>query len=138
MRSLGWGGFGLRFLFALALVMFTYNPSGYSYFHWVDDTLPDINPYIALAGVLLLTGWVIYMRATLRSLGFFGLLLLTAVVACLIWMLVDLDVVDISQGAPMAWLISVLTALVLAVGISWSHIRRRLTGQVDMDDVDEG
>jgi len=27
--------------------------------------------------------------------------------------------------------------VILAVGMSWSHIRRRLSGQADMDDVDE-
>jgi hypothetical protein len=26
---------------------------------------------------------------------------------------------------------------VLATGMSWSHIRRRLSGQADVDDVDE-
>ena len=25
---------------------------------------------------------------------------------------------------------------ILAVGISWSHIRRRMTGQVDVDEVE--
>ncbi len=31
----------------------------------------------------------------------------------------------------------VLFATVMAVGLSWSHIRRRVSGQVDADDVDE-
>jgi hypothetical protein len=33
----------------------------------------------------------------------------------------------------------VLVALcgVLATGISWSHIRRRISGQVDVDEIDE-
>ena len=28
-------------------------------------------------------------------------------------------------------------SLVLGVGLSWSHIRRAISGQADMDDVDE-
>ena len=28
-------------------------------------------------------------------------------------------------------------SLILAVGLSWSHIRRRLTGQVDVDDLED-
>ena len=30
-----------------------------------------------------------------------------------------------------------MLALILAVGLSWSHIRRQLTGQVDVDDVED-
>ena len=29
-------------------------------------------------------------------------------------------------------------SLVLATGMSWSHIRRKMTGQIDVDDVEEG
>ena len=28
-------------------------------------------------------------------------------------------------------------SLLLATGMSWSHIRRRLTGQLDVDDVED-
>ena len=137
MRRFGWGGFGLRFLFAFALVLASYNPSGYSYYHWLEDTLPDINPYICLAGLVLLIGWVVYLRATVRSLGFLGLLLLGAVFGCVLWMLFDWGWFDPAQGEVVAWLLVLMQAFILAIGISWSHIRRRLTGQVDIDDVDE-
>ena len=32
----------------------------------------------------------------------------------------------------------VILALVLATGMSWSHVRRRISGQADVDAVDEG
>ena len=32
--------------------------------------------------------------------------------------------------------IVLLCAIVLAIGMSWSHVRRRLTGQADVDEVD--
>jgi len=42
-----------------------------------------------------------------------------------------------SGGATWAfWTLTVL-AFVLGIGLSWSHVRRRLSGQADMDDVDE-
>ena len=34
------------------------------------------------------------------------------------------------------YIILVVISGVLATGISWSHIRRRMTGQVDVDDVE--
>ena len=35
MKSISFSGFGLRFLFALLLVLLSYNPSSYSYAHWL-------------------------------------------------------------------------------------------------------
>jgi hypothetical protein len=37
----------------------------------------------------------------------------------------------------MIWIGLVMVATILAIGMSWSHVRRRLTGQADVDDVDE-
>lgn len=137
MKSLTWSGFSSRLLVALVLVFTTYNPSGYSYYDWVRQVWPGLDPYVALAGILLVIGWVIYLRATLRSLGLIGLLLVAAVCACIIWLLFDWGVLSLQRRDIVAWVILSLQAFVLAVGISWSHIRRRLSGQVDIDDVDE-
>jgi hypothetical protein len=35
------------------------------------------------------------------------------------------------------WLSILLASLVLGIGLSWSILRRRISGQVDIDDVDE-
>ncbi len=139
MRSneLTWQGFGLRWLFAVALVLVTYNPSGYSYVHWVISIFPSITPYIALAGLGLAIGWAIYVRATLRSLGPLGIGLIVGVLACFFWLLFDLGVLTLERSTAIAWLVLVFQSLILAVGMSWSHIRRRLSGQYDSDDVDQ-
>lgn len=136
MNSLTWPGFTVRLAFAVLLVFVTYNPSGYSYYHWLKMTFPGLSPYVALAGVLLAIGWVIYVRATLRSLGAVGLILTIAVCACILWLLFDLGVLSLEHSKTIAWVILVFQALILSVGMSWSHIRRRLSGQVDTDDVD--
>lgn len=137
MARFGWAGFGLRLLFAVVLVFLTFNPSGYSYYHWVKDVLPNFNPYIALAGIVLLIGWVIYIRATLRSLGFIGITLVVAVCACFVWMFYYWGWLDKDSSNALAWICLVVLSMIFAVGMSWSHIRRRISGQVDMDDVDE-
>ena len=137
MRTITASGFALRFLFALVLVLLTYNPSTYSFYHWLLTSLSAITPYIAIAGLLLLIGWVIYLRATLRSLGFIGILLAGLFFACLIWLLVYWGVLALDKFSTLAWVTEILLAALLAIGMSWSHIRRRLSGQVDMDDVNE-
>lgn len=134
-------GFFLRFIFALALVYVTYNPTGLSYYHWAKDVFIGdgtfLSPPFALISVILLIGWTIYLRATLRSLGGFGLLLALAFFAIIIWWLVDLGLLGINNVSVFSYIVLFLIAAVLAVGMSWSHLRRRMSGQADMDDVDE-
>lgn len=137
MERLTPAGYGLRLLFALVLVMATYNPSEYSYYHWLKDTLPQFNPLLAICGILLVIGWVIYIRATLRSLGPIGLTLASLFLAAIIWWLIDLGWLKLETLTAVSWVIIVILAVILSVGMSWSHIRRRLAGQVDADDVED-
>ena len=136
MQPISLQGFLMRFLFALLLVMLTYNPGGYSYVHWVQDSLTKLTPLLGLAGMSLVIGWVIFLRATLRSLGLIGLILATLFFSAILWLLIDWSWLGMNNVTAMSWVILVLISAVLAVGISWSHIRRKLTGQVDSDDVD--
>jgi hypothetical protein len=136
-----WNSFFLRFVFALILVYATYNPTGMSYFHWLKDAIAGegtlFSPPFAMATVVLLIGWTIYLRATFRSLGGLGLGLALAFFAIIIWWLVDIGLIGIDSISVFSYIILFLVSAVLAVGMSWSHIRRRISGQVDMDDVDE-
>ncbi len=135
--TFGWSSFGLRFLFALILVGVSYNPEGWSYVHWALTEWSSFNALKALVGLLLLAAWTIYLRATLRSLGPIGLTLTIALFACLIWVLVDFQLLDVGSARAVTYAAMFVVVCVMAIGISWSHVRRRLSGQVDADDVDE-
>ncbi len=137
MTSFSFASFSLRLVFALLLVLLSYNPSGYSYVNWLAETISEPTPWLALAGIVLVIGWVIFIRATLRSLGPIGLVLISLLVAVLIWALVDLGVIALDGSSAFVWVIEVFVATILAVGMSWSHIRRRMSGQVDVDDIEE-
>jgi hypothetical protein len=137
MKELTVQGFLLRFLFALLLVMLTYNPSGYSYVHWLKNSFSDFSPLLGLAGVSLIIGWVIYIRATLRSLGLIGLILAALFFAAILWLFIDWGWLSLKNVTVINWVVSILISAILAVGISWSHIRRKISGQIDADDVDE-
>lgn len=136
-KEFNWMGFLLRLLGALAIVFATYNPSGYSYLHWVFTELSAFNVYKALAGITLVIGWVVYLGATGRSLGAWGVLLATAFFGTLIWLVVDIGIVPADSAQAITWLILFVVAIVLATGMSWSHVRRRLSGQADVDDVED-
>ncbi len=126
-----------RFVAALAMVFATYNPSGYSYYDWVNDALPAFSVPMIFLGVVLLIVWTVFIRATLRSLGALGLVLAAAFFGTLLWMVIDWGWIPADNVTAVTWIVLVALSGVLAVGMSWSHIRRRLSGQADMDDVDE-
>jgi hypothetical protein len=129
--------FGLRFLFSVILIFATYNPEGYSYYHWVAGVFPSISIEQAFVGVALVIGWVVYLRATLRSLGLIGVILACAFFGLMLAMLFKWEWISFEATKMVAYVVEILLAVILAVGMSWSHIRRRLSGQMDMDDVDE-
>ncbi len=91
---------------------------------------------MAMAGIALLIAWIVFLRATLESLGLLGIVLGGALFACLIWWLIDIKVLSLDSPSELTWIILLVLSLILASGMSWSHIRRRLTGQVDVDDHD--
>lgn len=128
--------FLLRVLFALALVLLTFNPSGHSYYHWLADGFPSVQPTEAIAGILLLIGWLFFVRSTLAAIGKLGIALLLALFAAIVWWMVSQGWLDVSDRSTMAWVVLVILGVVLGVGMSWSHIRRRLSGQAAVDRVD--
>lgn len=137
MKMFGFEGIAIRFVFALVLVFASYNPSKYSYFHWAQSTLPQFTPLLAICGLLLVITWGIYIRATFRSLGVLGVILAGAFFASFVWLFYDLGWLSVNDVGAMTWVVLLIISLMLAIGISWSHLRRRITGQVDIDDVDE-
>ncbi len=136
------GSYLLRLLSAFTLVFASYNPlMPWSYYEWAIapavSNFSLITPIQGLIGIVLLIGWVILLRATSRSLGFFGILLGAALCAAIIWVLVDRGWVSLGVNDVLSWIILIAIALLLGTGLSWSHIRRRITGQLDVDEVDD-
>lgn len=128
--------FVLRWLTAFALLAATDNPTSFKYVKWVMTQGERPVSLMVLAGLLLLIGYIIYLRATLRSIGGFGMLLVLALVGALLWVLYDFGVLSLDNTGLNVWLGLLALSLVLGVGLSWSHVRRALSGQADMDDVD--
>ncbi len=130
-------GFLLRWLFALVLVAATFNPTRWNFVRWARDHFSDQLPVTVLLGLILVVAYVIYIRATLRSIGGFGIVLVTAVVAALLWVLFDWGWLTLENPAFNQWIGILAISLVLGVGLSWSFVRRALSGQYDVDDHDE-
>jgi hypothetical protein len=126
-----------RLLFSLALVLLTFNPTGHSYYHWLADGFPSIQPLEAIAGIALLIAWLVFVRSTLAAIGTLGLVLLIAFFAAVVWWVVSRGWLDVSNRSAMAWVVLLVLGLVLGIGMSWSHVRRNLSGQASVDRVDQ-
>ncbi len=127
--------FGLRLLFALILVLVTYNPTSFNYISWAMAQYQINLSIVVLNGLILLIGYIVYLRATFRSIGPMGMILAAAVLGAVVWVAADNGLLDPQNSTLMVWIGLIGISLVLAVGLSWSHIRRRISGQSDMDDV---
>ncbi len=136
-KSFGIPDFLWRVAASLLLVLITFNPSGYSYFHWFKEAFSGTgtSPLHYFVGVVLLAGWAIFIIATSRSLGKFGTVLSAAIIGTGIWLLADIGVVQAGSATAITWLALIALAVLLAVGLSWAHIWRRLSGQIEVDEV---
>ncbi|MCO4846609.1 MAG: hypothetical protein KC448_01390 [Yoonia sp.] len=129
-------GFLIRWAFAFLLLATTYNPTQWNFVRWTMAHDQNMLSVTVLIGLVLMIGYIIYLRATLRSIGLFGMLLVLAVAGTLLWVLFDQGIIDLTNPTMNTWLGIIVMSLVLAIGLSWSIVRRKISGQADVDDVD--
>ncbi|MEM9229865.1 MAG: DUF6524 family protein [Pseudomonadota bacterium] len=129
--------FLIRWAAALFLVLATFNPTSLNYVSWARDNWNTSTPMVALVGLVLFVCYVIYFRATFRSIGLVGIGLVVALFGALLWVLWDMGIISFENPTVLTWLGLVVLSLIMGVGLTWSIIRRRLTGQMDVDDVQQ-
>jgi hypothetical protein len=122
-----------RMAVALGVVLLTYNPTGHSFYHWAIRDFSNITAIKAFSGVVLLAGWIICIRAALTSLGSLGLVLSALVLATLVWVLVDYGLLNPDRPSLLSWISLIMIGIILGIGLSWSLLRTRVTGQVEVD-----
>lgn len=127
----------IRWGFALVLVMATYNPTQWNLVRWATANYSETLPVVVLVTLIVLLGWIIYVRATLRSIGPVGVVLILAVVGALVWVFYDQGWLDVGNTTVMTWIGLIALSLVLGIGMTWSIIRRSISGQLDVDEIDE-
>lgn len=126
-----------RWLGAFLLLAATFNPTEMNYIRWARANVETQLPLTVLLGLLLFVGYFIYLHATIRSIGTFGMLLIGAIFGSLIWVLIDWGVLSLENTDVNLWLGLFALSLVLGIGLSWSIIYRQLSGQIDVDDLED-
>jgi hypothetical protein len=126
-----------RWFGAFVLLAATFNPTEWNYVRWAMANHEAQLPLTVFLGLLLAIGWIICINATLNSIGVFGMLLVAAVFGALVWVLLDWGVLDLANTRTNLWLGILALSLILGIGLSWSILQKRLTGQVDVDEIDD-
>jgi len=73
----------------------------------------------------------------LAGTGTLGVALAALLLGAIIWLLFDIGLLKADSVSAITWISLVCLAAVLAVGVSWSHVWRRVTGQINVEDVDD-
>jgi hypothetical protein len=124
-------GILVRMLSVLFLVGATYNPSGYSFYHWVFRGNGDYWALKIFLGFLIIFGYVFCVYATWRSMRLLLSIPLLVVLGCGLWLLSDWGVLDLSDWLQRTLAFEAVLVILLGTGVSFSLIRYRLSGQLD-------
>ena len=125
----------LRLLGAFLLLAATFNPTQWNYVKWSIASGNTQLPLTLFLGLLLLAGYLIYVLATLRAIGTFGVLLLAAIAGSLLWLLNSWGLLSLRNPNSNTWIGLIILSFILAIGLSWSHLRQKLTGQATVDEI---
>lgn len=131
-------GFALRWLFAFVLLAATYNPTQWSFVRWATANWQDQLPLAVFSALVLLVAYVLFFTAVLRGIGAKGVILILAVIAALVWVLYDFGWLSLENRSANTWIALFALSVVLAIGMYWGILWRRLSGQLEVDEDEAG
>ena len=120
-----------RWLMSASVVFSAYNPSGYSYYHWVTQT-EGFSPLQVLAGLAIFISALAIARMAFLSVGYIGSAIIAALVMMAIVFCVGLDFIEMEDVEITTYTVQFWISFVLAVGTGWSFIQRRISGERDV------
>ncbi|WP_282059584.1 DUF6524 family protein [Roseobacter litoralis] len=126
-----------RWMGAFVLLAATFNPTQYNYIMWLQTYGAQNLSIAVLVGLVLAVAYIVFLRATLRSIGPLGMGLILGIFAAAVWVLHDFGVLALDNQNLNVWLALFALSAVLGIGLGWSHVRRALSGQTDVDDIDD-
>ena len=124
-------GILVRMMAVLMLVAATYNPSGYSWYHWVEQTGTEHWIAKLFTFFVLISGYIVCVNATIRSLGLILGIPFVLLIVTMVWLAADHGWIDLSNWLHRTLVIQGSLVLLLGTGTSFSIIRYRLAGQMD-------
>jgi hypothetical protein len=129
-------GILLRWLGAFLLLAAIFNPTSFNFVTWARLNWEAQTPLIVFTGLILGVAMMVYLVATMRSIGILGVLIIAAIFAAGLWVLTDWGLLALGNSDLTVWLAIFALSLILGIGLSWSILRQRLSGQASVDEID--
>ena len=133
MRPLTFRGFFVRWAIASTLLLATYNPTAWCYLEWAIEPNASRPSTKILVGIVLLVAFSFYWHSCKIALGKWGIRLVALVFVVGLWQLADLGWLDPASPLVLQWATLLLISTLMTLGMSWSHLQRRITGQFDVE-----
>lgn len=124
-------GLLVRLIAVLFVVAATYNPSGYSYWHWAINADSTDWALKIFVGFLLIFAYVFLVQVGWRALGLLFVLPIVLIIASSLWLLSDWGWVDLSNPLQRTLALEGSVVILLTSGITVSLIRYRIGGQMN-------
>ncbi len=134
MKKFGFYSIFLRWVLVASIVFGTYNPSGRSFVHWAMES--EIETSLKLSvGLVLFALNLMLIHLMFRSLGYVGVTLMTICLLSIAITLQRLELVILYNWGQVQLYIIFFFVTAVTIGVCWSAIRTRISGQVDSDDI---
>lgn len=124
-----------RIIIAAIVVFGTYNPTGKSVYHWVQQQENITDAWVVLAIIVCILLHLALLIAAWKALGFMGTFIVLVLFAALVYLSFQEGWVGNSDS--IQWLALILYSIFLGVGLAGAILWRRATGQVVVDDADD-
>ncbi|MBL9064561.1 DUF6524 family protein [Tabrizicola sp.] len=129
-------GFLLRWLGAFLLLAAIFNPTDWNFVRWAQSSWGAQTSLVVFTGLILAVAAMVYLVATMRSIGVLGAIIIAAIFGAGLWVLTDWGLLGLDNSSLNTWLGILVLSLILGIGMSWSILRQRLSGQQTTDEVD--
>lgn len=126
-----------RILVAAIVVFSTYNPSGFSAYHWVMDQPSKTDAWVILVIIVMLLINFALVIAAWKALGMIGTVVVLILFAAVTYLTLQEGWADTGNADSIQWLALILYSVFLGIGLAGAIIWRRATGQVVTDEADD-
>jgi len=127
--------FVVRWLLCTFIVFAAYNVTGHSYYHWLVVGPSGDWALKTLLGWALLVVFAVFAMAIWRSMGPIGITLTLFILYALVWIVQDAGLINLNDPNTVTTVSEGLISTFIAIGVSLSHVKVRLTGQPEVRDV---
>ena len=124
---------------AFFVVMATYNPTGYSYFHQISGTTWNPVPWGTLIlGLLILSAWVLLFKYSHKILGNMGFIMVMALAGLILAMGFSQGWLTTDKPGPLSWFMIIVVAMIFTIGLTGGFLIRSVFGILPTDDDEVG